>query len=135
MTLFDKLGTFIEREPARFFLLIRAVLYLGISTWAVLDAEQLEQILSILALVIGVDATTHHQTRKRVFSPATVKDIVAEQDAAAEMVLEVGKVLLPAKATKAQVLAKVAPVLKQVKGELPTPELKRHVTDEILKLL
>jgi hypothetical protein len=75
MNIIDRL---MQIEPARAFLLIRAVAYLAAgATGAWLSPDSIEPILGSLAILFGVDVTTTEATRRRVTSPETAGQLVA----------------------------------------------------------
>lgn len=65
-------------EPAVAFMAIRTLVYLGVgATGSWLNPDNAEQILSVLGLILGVDAATTAGTRARVTSPRSAADLVS----------------------------------------------------------
>jgi hypothetical protein len=67
----------LDIEPVQLFFALRAVLYLaaGIGLFGIAP-EHTEAILGVLAAVLGVDAATTREARKRVMSPSSTEAIV-----------------------------------------------------------
>lgn len=67
-----------EVEPARVWLAVRVLGYILVgATGSWLAPDDLEQILAILAVLLGVDAATTEATRSKVYSPKSASDILA----------------------------------------------------------
>ena len=72
------LARFMNTEPAILFGLVRAVVYIGAgATGIAIEPDNLEQILTVVGVVLGADAATTAATRSQVTSPKTASDLVA----------------------------------------------------------
>lgn len=121
----------VEKEPARAFQVVRLSAYLIAGTYAAVETEQVDQVLMILAAVMGVDVASTEGTRSRVFSPETVKELVDDKSELTRLAFEVAEVVKPAKTTKADLINVVAPIVLQHRGKALTSDLKSQMATEI----
>lgn len=120
-------------EPARAYLFVRVVAYLILgATGSAIAPEQMEVILASLAMLLGVDAATTEATRRKVTSPRTAAEMMAQL-----FVGEVGghirglveKALPESKWGPG--LQAVVPILTEYAGQQLTPERRAEIQAKV----
>ena len=142
----ERLQRFIRTEPARFYLIVRTLAYLLLSGLATQYGVDLEMVLTTLALVLGLDATTTERgVRSKVYQPERVSQLVtgaAELGAGSNVwASEVGRWV--ASFLRGQVssvklpfaLQALTPLVRQFANAQLTPELRAELQGKIHQTL
>ena len=144
--MFQGFKNFVLREPARFYLIVRTLLYFAVSYVAVLQNIDLEPVLGILALVLGIDAVSSEKgIRDQVYQPTTVTGLVKEASflpgVGSIWVTEVGKFvfnLIKSRVDETKVpqaMAVLTPMLSELASAALTPELRGELQVKVHSFL